>query len=111
MIYKNPNNKYYAQYSSYPHTFYDKVVEAGSNQKGCTMHYCNCGYYEEWDTTGYASDMSTLTAALKDTDRLSKKDFSAESCAARGYVTYADADGILHTVYSNQINVVDTQIV
>lgn len=66
---------------------------------------------QEWDATGYASDMSTLTAALKYTDRLSQKDFSAESCAARGYVTYADADGILHTVYSNQINVVDTQIV
>ena len=76
------NNKYYAQYSSYPHTFYDKVVEAGPNQKGCTKHYCNCGYYEEWNATGYASDMSTLTAALKYTDRLNQKDFSAESYAA-----------------------------
>lgn len=76
------NNKYYAQYSSYPHTFYDKVVEAGPNQKGCTMHYCNCGYYEEWDATGYASDMSTLTAALKYTDKYNSKNFSQESYMA-----------------------------
>lgn len=76
------NNKYYAKYSSYPHTFYDEVVEAGPNQKGCTKHYCNCGYFEEYDIVGYASDMSTLTAALGYTDKYNQKDFSSESYAA-----------------------------
>ena len=38
------------------------------------------------------------------------KNFSSKyNWAARGYVTYRDADGNLKTVYSNQVNIVDRQ--
>ncbi|MDD6603779.1 MAG: phosphatidylinositol-specific phospholipase C domain-containing protein [Eubacteriales bacterium] len=73
------NNKYYATYTALPHTFYDKVLEATPNQKGGTMHYCNCGYYEEVDSVGYASDMSTLTAAMNFAKKYDRSAFSADS--------------------------------
>ena len=36
---------------------------------------------------------------------------SKQNWAARGYVTYIDDDNILRTVYTDQINVVDTKMV
>lgn len=76
------NNKYYTEYTAYPHTWYDTVVEATPNQKGCTKHYCNCGYFEERDVIGYASDMSTLTAALSYANKYNSSDFSNDSYTA-----------------------------
>lgn len=76
------NYVYKAKYTAIAHTFKDTVVAGTPNEQGYTKHYCNCGYYEEYDKTGYGSDMSALTAALNKAIAYNSDDYSGESLDA-----------------------------